>query len=704
MKLLFVTQALDLDDPVLSTYHDWAKMLADISESTEAICLKEGRYALPDTVRVHSLGKEHGRVPRIVYALRFLRLCWTLRDSYDTVFVHMNQEYVLLAGWMWRLLGKRIYLWRNHYEGSFLTDIAAGFSTTVFCTSTYSYTARYAKTVFMPVGVDTDRFTSSRKMERVPHSILFMARMAPSKRPEMLLEALHVLAERGVAFTATFAGSPLPEHVRYYEGLIQKVDRYGLSDRIRFVPAVPNDQLPDLYRAHSIFVNCSRPGMLDKTQFEAAACALQVITASPEAVARIQGSRQFDLNVPSSLADVLTDVLSASAPAPDLSTESIGALAQALRGILVRTPGKRKVLIAINCFNVGGAPSVVLAHLRALDRAQFEPWLLTLYASKPANFLREAEEAVGRDHVIEFSLKGRSPFDFLTLVSIYQFLRRERFDVVVTHLFLANLLVRPLALLAQVPRILSFEHSRYEGKRTWQRIADYIFAFFTYRIVVATEEIATFTAAQEHIAASRFFVLPNPVALPARDEAVLSALRTEWQVPEDAFLFLSIGRFSEEKGHRYLIEAARVLAETDKGFQVRIVGHGSKEELLRVFVQDTGTTGCVQIVSDPVRAPHGYYLAHAFVLPSLREGESIAAREAMSAGLPIIASDLPTLRPLLSGGAELVPQADANALASAMRALLRDKLKREEMAACNLAKAQEFDTMQVMRTFETLLV
>lgn len=704
MRVLYVTQALDLDEPVLSTYHEWVAALAERVDHVEAICLKEGRHALPKNVRVHSLGKENGRHSKMQYALRFFKLSWKLRNEYDVVFVHMNQEYILIAGWLWKLLGKKVYLWRNHYAGSVLTDIAAAFCEKVFCTSTYSYTAKYAKTVLMPVGVDTGRFTSDGSEVRSPRSVLFMARMAPSKHPEVLLEALRVLMERSVEFTATFVGSPLPEHARYYESLIQKNEQYGLTSRVTFLPAVPNDQLLDLYRRHTLFVNCSRPGMLDKTQFEAASSGAQVVTASPEAAVRIPGSSYFDLHLPSSLPNVLEKALAKSTGPLDLEEESLRTLIGKIHTTLSNSPEKKKVLIAINCFNIGGAPTVALAHLRSLDRTKYEPWLMTLYASKPANLLDEARAAVGKDHVVEFSLKGRSPFDFGTLLSVYRFLRREHFDAVVTHLFLANLLIRPLAVLAGVRRIISFEHSRYEEKRTWQKICDRVLAQFTFRIVVATEVIASFTAKQERIAPERFFILPNPVAIPERDDAILAALRTDWELPEGTFIFLCIGRFSEEKGHRYLIEAARLLAGSDTGFQVRIIGHGSQEGALRSLVHEAGVASCVQIITDPVRAPHGYYLADAFVLPSLREGESIVAREAMCAGLPVVASDLPTLRPLLTGGAEFVPAADPEALASSMRLILRDQSKRELLAARNLAKASEFDTAQVMRTFESLLV
>ena len=280
MKLLVVTQAVDTEDPVLGFFVHWIEEFSKRVEHTEVICLKLGRSDLPKNVGIYSLGKERGAASRAAYAWRFLSLAWKLRNDYDAVFVHMNQEYILLAGWLWKLLGKRVYLWRNHYAGSLFTDVAAMFCTKVFCTSRYSYTARYKKAMLMPVGIDTDRFFPDARVARTSHSIFFLARMSPSKRPEMLIDALAMLAREGQTFTSSFVGSPLPQDEVYYEGLKEKVRALGLADRITFLPGVPNDQTPDLYRAHEVFVNASPSGMLDKTIFEAAASGCLVLVAS----------------------------------------------------------------------------------------------------------------------------------------------------------------------------------------------------------------------------------------------------------------------------------------------------------------------------------------------------------------------------------------------------------------------------------------
>lgn len=281
MKLLVVTQTVDTEDPILGFFVRWIEEFAKRAESIEVICLKEGAHALPMNVRVHSLGKEKG-ASRAAYIFNFYRYIWRLRRRYDAVFVHMNEEYILLGGEFWRLSGKPVYLWRNHYAGTWRTGLAVFFCTKMFCTSRYSYTARYKKTILMPVGVDTERFRPDDRIRRMPRSILFLARMSPSKRPEILVDALAELARQNADFSATFVGSPLSQDAAYYEGLKEKVRTAKLADRVTFLPAIPNSRTPDLYRAHQIFVNTSPSGMLDKTIFEAAASGCSVLAASKD--------------------------------------------------------------------------------------------------------------------------------------------------------------------------------------------------------------------------------------------------------------------------------------------------------------------------------------------------------------------------------------------------------------------------------------
>ncbi len=285
MQLLITTQVVDERDPYLSFFVAWIRELAKHTDRIEVICLKKGEYSLPENVRVHSLGKEssHGSylVVRAQYVLRFFGLIWGLRKSYDTVLVHMNQEYVLLGGLLWLLEGKRIFMWRNHYAGTSITRIATTLCTKVFCTSRYSYTARFRKTVIMPVGVDTEMFKPGLG-ERKPRTLVSFGRVAPSKRINLLLEALHVLHRQPIPVTTTIYGDALPGDIEYVESLKEMVTRLHLQEEVTFRPGVAHTEAPGVFAAHEVAINLSRSGMLDKTIFEAAACECLVLAVSDD--------------------------------------------------------------------------------------------------------------------------------------------------------------------------------------------------------------------------------------------------------------------------------------------------------------------------------------------------------------------------------------------------------------------------------------
>lgn len=308
-------------------------------------------------------------------------------------------------------------------------------------------------------------------------------------------------------------------------------------------------------------------------------------------------------------------------------------------------PRPIKVLFAINCLNIGGAPSVVVNQLKSLDKDKFAPYLLTLYPSKAANFLVEVDSFLPAEQQRHFRLKNRSIFDVKTLWQIYRFLRAEQFDLVYTHLFLTNLLVRALAILAGVKAIVVFEHSTYFNKRRWQVWADRLLNLFTAKIIVSTETVAQFTKEQQRLSADKIIVLPNPVMLPMPAEDYLCQIKSDFHLTEGEKVFVTIGRFSLEKGHNVLLEAA---ARAGVKAKFLIVGHGPGEPLIKKKIAELGIGDLAAVICEPERAKQFLYVSDAFILPSLREGQGLVAYEALLAGRPVISSDLPALQEIIT--------------------------------------------------------
>lgn len=281
MRLLITTQAVDLDDPVLGFFHSWIAALATGFEQVHVICLREGRHALPSNVSVHSLGKEartanseQRTANRFLYSIRFLRLIWQLRREYDAVFVHMNPEYAVLGGILWRAWGKRIVLWRNHKMYSSIMALGVALSHIVCYTSPDAYVSRYATSSKMPVGIDTDTFRPGSS-ER--GTILFLGRLDAVKNPDVFLEAMARLPGHGREVRASVYGDASSGREQYAADL---KERYKGLTNVAFHAGISHDATPAIYRAHDIYVNLTPSGSFDKTIGEAMASGCVAIVAN----------------------------------------------------------------------------------------------------------------------------------------------------------------------------------------------------------------------------------------------------------------------------------------------------------------------------------------------------------------------------------------------------------------------------------------
>jgi len=272
MRLLICTQAVDARDPVLGFMHRWIEEFSSRYERITVVCLRAGDHHLPSNVEVIPLGEKR----RFLRALEVCSIAFARRKEYDGVFVHMNQEYVLAVGWLWRILRKRIVLWRNHKKGSWLTRVAGRMSHAVCYTSPAAFVARFRNAVQMPIGIDTSFFKLLRNSSG-EGTILFLGRLDAVKHPDIFLEALGLLAKEGVTFRADIYGDPTPGREAYAEELRQ---RFSTAKGVTFHQSVHNNETPALYSSHAIYVNLTPSGSFDKTIGEAMASGCIVVAAN----------------------------------------------------------------------------------------------------------------------------------------------------------------------------------------------------------------------------------------------------------------------------------------------------------------------------------------------------------------------------------------------------------------------------------------
>lgn len=157
---------------------------------------------------------------------------------------------------------------------------------------------------------------------------------------------------------------------------------------------------------------------------------------------------------------------------------------------------------------------------------------------------------------------------------------------------------------------------------------------------------------------------------------------------------VTVGNLIERKGHRYLIDAMVTVTEEFPSAELHIVGTGPLREKLE---SETMDRDIVDSVTFHGFVEHGTLLkllhrARAFVHPSLSEGFSHVRLEAMSAGCPVIGTNVSGARDLTRDGidGQIVPTADSDALADTILDLLSDKDRANKMGK-NARKKIESD-------------
>ncbi len=148
-------------------------------------------------------------------------------------------------------------------------------------------------------------------------------------------------------------------------------------------------------------------------------------------------------------------------------------------------------------------------------------------------------------------------------------------------------------------------------------------------------------------------------------------------------LILSMARLAPDKGLEYLIAAAAILVRTERQFRIVIAGDGPVRARLEELARNLGIADWVNFLGFREDVSDLLAACDLVVLPSLREGLSIALLEAMAAGKPIIATSIGSHRELACQAeiARLVPPADAAALCEAILQVREDAALRNSLGS-----------------------
>lgn len=342
-----------------------------------------------------------------------------------------------------------------------------------------------------------------------------------------------------------------------------------------------------------------------------------------------------------------------------------------------------KILHIITSLELGGAEKLLTELLPAQKKYGHTVELMIL-SDINAVFKKDLEERGIKIYVSKYNSK-KSP---LNIFEISGKVKTGNYDIVHVHLVHAQYWTRMAKLFDNNKnrRYLTTEHSTSNRRRN-NKLLGVIdkFIFNGYNEIVSISN-ATEKSLYDWIGGKKekYAVIPNGVDLSIFENSV-SIPRDEIGTEMEDIILMMVSRFHESKNHKGVIEALEYLPEK---YKLVFVGDGILEEDVKNYAKEKKLELRIRFLGKRRDIPNLLKTADIIIQFSFFEGFGITAVEGMASGKPVIASDVPGLANVVSGGGIICPN-DSQKLAEAVLSL-EDKEIYNYTAEMCLKKSKEY--------------
>ena len=290
-RLVFATQKLDPDDPVLAATVPKARALAARVDELVVLCDSAVPGIMPENTRIHEFG---GRTQAERGARFTAALARELRPRPIGVVAHMVPLYVVLAAPLVRPFGIPLVLWYTHWKDHVVVRAAEKLSTAVLSVDRRSFPFSSKKLRAIGHGIDLGEFSCTEPIPGPLHALV-LGRYSPAKGIDAIIRAAALAG--GVRIEAHGTDATFEEYKRDLEHLTR-----DLGADVELGGPVPRAEVPALFARSHVLVNNMRAGAPDKVVYEAAASCLPVLASNPVFDDLLPDGLRFDQDDPESLA------------------------------------------------------------------------------------------------------------------------------------------------------------------------------------------------------------------------------------------------------------------------------------------------------------------------------------------------------------------------------------------------------------------
>ena len=352
-----------------------------------------------------------------------------------------------------------------------------------------------------------------------------------------------------------------------------------------------------------------------------------------------------------------------------------------------RSDAKRVTHIAFS-MQTGGMEKLLVEFARHTDRAQFNPDFVSLTTEgTPAEDIRATGARVsvfGKQDGFRWSAVRRLAAHF----------KANNTQIVHTHNSGAMIYGALAGRIAGVPVVVHTRHGQRRGASARQTRVFKSVSRLCDRIVGVSEDSSRMSLS-EGLNADRLDTIWNGI----------DTAKFDFTGPKPDGPALVVARLAPEKDFSMLIVAVALVARQRPDFRLRIAGNGPRRKELNETIQESGLTKHIELLGERNDIPQLLSESSMFILPSKSEGISLTLLEAMSAGLPCIATRVGGNAEIIqhSHSGYLTPKSDPVALASTILHLIHCPDEASTLGRSGRMRVEAaFDIRRMVRDYESL--
>ena len=303
-----------------------------------------------------------------------------------------------------------------------------------------------------------------------------------------------------------------------------------------------------------------------------------------------------------------------------------------------------RLVLVIPTLDRSGAEKQLTLLATHLPRDEFDVHVVALTRGGPY------EEQLRAADVPVTILGKRLRFDPATGVKLRRLLKRHAPDIVHSWLFAANAYVRLLTRrMAGTPKLVVSERCVDAWKSGWQLSLDRRLIRRTDHLIGNSQAVAEFYHDLGY-PSEKVSVIPNAVVPPPAPETTRADICRELGFPDDAKLVAYVGRLAPQKRVHDLVWACQLLRQGDSRARLLIIGDGPDRESLIDYARRVEVSDYVRFLGHRDAAASLMHLVDIVWLASDFEGMSNSLMEAMACGKPVVVSNIPPNRELVTHG------------------------------------------------------